>query len=291
LTGEAYRFITLTVPNPNLPLLKTRAILDRCFTLFRKRDYFIRHIRGASKSEEFTITPNGYHYHFHFLAVTRFISWEAFRREWTDIVERVFEENQIPFSVATADGMLMVRIDKVTGSVNGLKGAVQEVCKYITKSDSWEKIPEEDLIEVAAVERFPRMFELLGSFRTQRAANAILAFHHPIVTLLLIRAIVLMLRKLKEIIKRDGAHTILDTKCLSDGKVSDLDRFSGASPPGPSLKPARQLNWRRYIEQFGLDNYRLRLVGDIENAREYRKCALRMKYPFASFRTLDGQTF
>lgn len=184
-TGESYKFITLTVPNPDLPLLKTRAVLDRAWTLFRKREYFIDHIRGGSKSEEFTVTKNGYHYHYHLFCVARFLNYDRLRREWTSCVETAFKEFNLPFEVNNKDGLLSVVVKKVNSSRSGLKGAIQEVCKYITKSDSWENIPRKDLLEIASIKRFPRMFELFRFFRDQRNVNAIISFQHPFITYLL----------------------------------------------------------------------------------------------------------
>ena len=90
--GENYQFITLTMPNPGVSLLRSRWIMDRAWALFRKRDYFKERIRGGSKSEEFTVTENGYHYHIHLLCVTRFLAFERLRREWTECLEISFAE-------------------------------------------------------------------------------------------------------------------------------------------------------------------------------------------------------
>src|SRR4029077_8728627 len=49
-----------------------------------------------------------------------------------------------------------------------LEGAVNEVAKYIMKPDGWLKVSDEQLAEVAAVEKWPRMFELLGACREKR---------------------------------------------------------------------------------------------------------------------------
>ena len=152
--GESYKFITLTIPNPNLPLLKTRAILDRTWELFRKREFYIKHIRGGSKSEEFTVTENGYHYHYHLFCVARFLSFEKLRTEWTSCAEIAHREANAHFEVNNKDGLLSVVVKSVNSSNNGLKGAIQEVAKYITKSDSWEKIPQKDLLEIASIKRF-----------------------------------------------------------------------------------------------------------------------------------------
>ena len=289
-TGEKYQFITLTIPNPNLSLLETRKILDRAWTLFRKRKYFTEKIRGASKSEEFTITKNGYHYHYHLLAITRFLSFQTFRSEWTDCVRIAHEEHNLPFEVKTSDNLLEVKVQKVNPSKNGLKGAIQEVCKYVTKSDSWEKIPEKDLIEIASIKRFWRMVELVGLFRDQRAANVVLSYPHPFITYLLLNAVLQLLIKLKEILE-SGDYTILDTKQISDGLDSDFDEFSGNSPPEEKKKRHRQLNWREHIEQFGLESYLERFTDELDSAWECRKAVLRRKYPFASFKTLDGEIF
>lgn len=276
--GENYQFITLTMPNPGQPLLRSRSIIDRAWQLFRKRDYFKEKIRGGSKSEEFTVTENGYHYHIHLLCVTRFLAFERLRREWTECLEIAFKEAELNFDVATSDGLAMVNVQRVSGKKN-LQNAVLEVCKYITKSESWEKIPPADLIEIASIKRFPRMFELFGCFRDHRKpenAPSSSASDHENIT------------NKTENVEDD---TILDTKEISDGKNSCLDEYSGNSPPDEVPKRRRRENWRVFIEKYGLDTYLDRLVNEIDRAQEYRRFALKWKYPFATFRTLEGETF
>lgn len=290
-TGESYKFITFTIPNPNLPLLRTRSVLDRAWTLLRKRDYFIEHIRGGSKSEEFTVTKNGYHYHYHLFCITRFISYERLRREWTECVRIAFRENNIDFEVNNKDGLLSVVVKKVDSSNNGKKGAIQEVCKYITKSDSWDKIPDQDLLEIASIKRFPRMFELFRSFRDQRNFNAVLNFKYPFITYLLINIVLQIIEQIKQKIEKDSIDTILDTKQIFDGLEFNFESYSGSSPPKFAPKRQRQMNWREHIKTFGLESYLERLTDEVESAWDYRKCVLRKKYPYASFRTLDGDVF
>lgn len=289
--GESYKFITLTIPNPNLSLLKTRVLLNRTWELFRKREFYIKHFRGGSKSEEFTITENGYHYHYHLFCIARFLSFEKLRTEWTSCAEIAHREANAPFEVNNSDGLLSVVVKSVNSSNNSLKGAIQEVAKYVTKSDSWEKIPQKDLLEIASIKRFPRMFELLGYFREQRNANAVLSFRHPIITYLLLNLALQVLKKLKEIIENGDADTILDTKQISDGKDSSFDEYSGVSPPNEVKKRQRNISWREHIEVFGLEDYLKRLTLEVETTWEYRRTLLRQKYPFATFKTMDGETF
>lgn len=159
-TFERLYFITLTIKNPSLSLLATREIVNRSWTLFRKRSVCVALIRGGSKSEEFTVTANGFHYHLHLLVMSRYLHYQEIRRAWTECVEKAFSEHGLKLDVDTADGLLWVVIKPVFDR----KGIVFEVCKYLTKSDSWLKIPAAQIIEVASVERWPRMFELFGSF-------------------------------------------------------------------------------------------------------------------------------
>ncbi len=368
-SGENYQFITLTMPNPGLPLLLTRSIMDRAWSLFRKRDYFIQKICGGSKSEEFTITESGYHYHFHLLCNTKFLSFNKFRREWTECVETAFKDfyqkicsflflesfiagnfvylklvfNDIiskelcsllflrssrtenfvlsevvlekfilSYKFNTVDGLAMVKIKRLNSSENGLKGAIQEVCKYVTKSDSWEKIPEKDLLDIAEIKRFPRMFELFRSFRTQRSANEVLESPNVFITYLLSEVFAELLKNLVKLIKnkkkrksekrklifeileklalfiKNGRQdTILDTKEISDGENSSKPR----GLPDKVPKPERQANWRKYIAEFGLEDYLERLAEQVYKTRETRKYFLKYKYEYATFRTMDGVVF
>lgn len=277
--GENYQFVTLTMPNPGLPLLRTRAVLDRAWSLFRKRDYFKDRIRGGSKSEEFTVTETGYHYHYHLLCVARFLSYDRLRQEWTDCLKTAFKENNLPCEFQTSDGLAMVRVERVSGRRN-IENAVLEVCKYITKNDSWEKIPPNDLIEMASIKRFPRMFELFGCFRENRKDSKNQSEKSA--------------SDNESPTKNNEFHdenTILDTKQISDGIISPSGEFSGNSPPEEIVKRRRKENWRVFIEKFGIDDYIERLTNELHRAWECRRFVLKMKYPYAEFYTLDGLAF
>ena len=172
----------------------------------------------------------------------------------------------------------MVRVERVFGKQR-LQNAVLEVCKYITKNDSWEKIPPTDLIEIASIKRFPRMFELFGCFRDHRKDQT-----NPSIEGLVNEASV-------KYAESGGEYTILDTKQISDGLNSSPDEFSGNSPPEIEVKPRRRENWRVFIEKYGIDDYIERLTNEIHRAWEYRKYALKAKYPYASFHTLNNESF
>lgn len=161
--GRYLKFITLTIPNRGLSLIETRTIVNDAWRLMTKRRWFRETFDGGSKSEEFTVTGRGVHYHLHLLTVSRYIVYDLLRSTWTSCVLKAFERrgHTVP-SVATADGMLQCKVLPVTS----LRSAIAEVCKYLTKSDSWRKMPVETLGSALALRRLPRMFELFGIFRT-----------------------------------------------------------------------------------------------------------------------------
>lgn len=166
-SNEKYYFLTFTIPNPDLTLLETRSIVNYAWSLFRKRSLCVALIRGGVKSEEFTVTKHGFHYHLHVLVLSKWLYYQAIRSIWTECVEKSFEQHERPFECNNADGMLSVKIKPIVPSFR----AVNEVCKYITKCDSWSKIKRSDLIEVALIRRWCRMFELFGSFRESENPN------------------------------------------------------------------------------------------------------------------------
>jgi hypothetical protein len=159
--GQRYYFLTFTIPNPDLSLVETRSIVNRAWSLFRKRSLCVSSVGGGSKSEEFTVTPNGFHYHLHCLWLSKWLLYNEVRRVWTDCVKQAFADHDRPFTCRTVDEMLNVVIKPVTPNDK----TIFELCKYVTKCDSWSKIRKSDLAEIALIQRWSRMFEVFGSFR------------------------------------------------------------------------------------------------------------------------------
>lgn len=161
LVGEHYRFITLTLPNLGLDIPTTRMIVNRAWTLLRKRSLFVRFVVGGAKAEEFTRTARGFHYHLHVLTRSKAIKANDLRADWTECVKTAFADYNQDFQAPTKDGLLIVNI-KI---VHKLRQVSNEVCKYVTKANTWWDIPLDDLIKIALIPQWHRMFEVFGSFR------------------------------------------------------------------------------------------------------------------------------
>jgi hypothetical protein len=131
------------------------------------------------------------------------------------------------------------------------------------------------------------MFELFRFFRTQRKVNAVLEFPNVFITYLLSKLLIEVIEKLKEMVETGSCTLILDTKEISDGKhSSEMEKLPDKIP-----KSERQENWRKYIAEFGLEEYLDRLFEQVGRTRYARKCFLKQRYEFAIFRTMDGVSF
>lgn len=205
-SGEYRQMLTFTFPKTELPLLKARKLMNDAWALFRKRSWFKRTIVGGGRSEEFTCTPTGYHYHMHVLAITKYVLWSTFRHEWTHCVRRSFQKNGIPLTIASSDGLIVANVKRISS----LEGAINEVAKYITKSDSWAKVRQSDLLDIIRIRRFPRMFELFGTFKEALRTVSV------------------------EADQTSGFEDYLDTQCIADEAADrswrDLVPDTGALP-------------------------------------------------------------
>jgi hypothetical protein len=189
---ERWRFVTLTMPTMaarDVPLLAALYVVARAWRLFSKRDWWSGLVRAGVKGVEFTLgnpkrleregrewSPevDGYHVHIHLLVLSGWVEWSKLREEWSECLRASWSEQGIEQSINTKDGLAVcdVRliVNRKQGAGRGItsEGAVNEVAKYVTKCESWLSVPESQLVEVASIERWPRMFELLGECRERR---------------------------------------------------------------------------------------------------------------------------
>lgn len=262
-TNEQYYFLTFTQTNPNLTLLESRALINRAWSLFRKRNYIRRRFVGWAKSEEFTVTENGVHYHIHLIARAKFIQYDLVRKFWTECVSAAWHEQGLTLRVANKDEMLSVTACRLDGSWcircakrHDVRSAVKEVAKYITKATSWLKVSDSDLLDIVRTQRFPRMFELGGTFahscddparvKTRLAAPAAEPQVSP-----------------------EQTRHILDTECTTD-----------------EVATAHPASWREEVYQFAFWAWKANLAAEIQTVKRTRRIALAKKYPYAQLKTL-----
>jgi hypothetical protein len=192
--GERWRLITLTIPTlTGVGLKQTLEVFNCAWSLFRKRAWWAGLIKAGIKGEEFTLgdekrlkreqrewsaDSDGYHVHVHVLVISEWVAWLKLGEEWTACLKKAAEKNRVPLAINTAHGRAVVDVRLVVEGASGAKGtisrngAVEEVCKYITKAESWLQIPEQSLCEVVKVLRGRRMVDLLGQCNERRGSHS-----------------------------------------------------------------------------------------------------------------------
>jgi hypothetical protein len=266
MPDEMYRLITLTMPKIKVRCLKSLKILGRVWELFRKRKFFLNYISGCVKNGEFTVREDDtYHSHLHLLAISKFIPEAEIKMEWKYCVKKAFEEFGLDYDEATINVTDKDKLNVNIKLVSSWEEALNECTKYLTKNESWSMIPESHLLELASVERFPRMFELIGCLKT--SAQAI---------------------KKKLLLNTQIAKELL---AESLGKASTSDYFNTNGLTDGELeinqKPRRE-NWRKYVLKFGLEKYIYELDKQVTKTIEIRQEFLMEKYSFAKFSDLTG---
>jgi hypothetical protein len=278
--GEHWFFLTFTMPDlllKDFPLLFCRAVINDAWRKFSRSVWFAKVIHGGMKSEEFTIgTQSQYHYHIHSLAVCKNrITSDNFieiRREWTNALAFAFKKHSIEFRCNTSDGYANVNVEKVYNKTR----AVLELCKYLTKSESWSKIPPEQLADIATVERFPRMFEVFGACKTTAKGLQSIRLEKALAPNAENRHVIGN--------ESTSADAYIYTKKISVRNADSLVDYT----PAPRKKRA---SWRVRCRILPRVEWLKSLGEEIARCREYRMEQLRHKFAFATFQTLDGLTF
>jgi hypothetical protein len=284
---ERYRFITLTMPEVFASFKKTMKIQKRAWDLFRKlkivKDYFAAII----KSIEFTVRQNGtYHDHMHLLAITFFLPEKLLKQAWTDCVRTAFQDFGIEFVASQANVNMKLVVPTVTKGEEkkqiSYERAISETCKYLTKSTTWEEIPAEQLIEIAEIERWDRMFEISGRFRETMArlkAEDAAADSSSTVN---------NKTPLSDAVARELNY--VHTDGITDGELSETSKIEEQLPaqPDENIQKSKRESWRDVIRREGLAAYIEKFNHQLEYARKIRKLRLMNKYPAATFTNIDG---
>jgi hypothetical protein len=194
------------------------------------------------------------------------------RRQWTKALTFAFDKFGIELKINSKDGLANVFVEKRKFNARNRERTINELCKYVTKNESWREIPIEQLETIVAVPRFWRMFESFGCCRetarkmnektVQASANADYESANQSANL------------------NDDAY--LDTKELINRQNTEsLEKG----------RRERRVSWRIRVKEIPLWQYRMELADEIEEVQRFRKFQLQRKFEFATFQTLDGEVF
>ncbi len=263
--GERYRFLTLTMPFLKADAATVLKIKDRALTLLKKRKLWTSNIRAGFISEEMTIGDSStfyfthFHAHAHALVIGKYIDQWQIADVWTNCIERACAEFGVEFLMRNmVSNRLNVDIKDVATYAKkkgkSLDNAVEELCKYVVKGSDYEKVPVAEIVEIDEALFNRQMIKSYGDFNNQKGKG-------------------------NEETKSKG--TSLDTKYITDGAAS--------LKPKRARRPSMVETGERLILEGRRDEW-LQVIGlTMEHRREFRVSQLAWKFPFATFRTLDGK--
>jgi hypothetical protein len=191
----------------------------------------------------------------------RYIEQAKLADEWTDCVEKACREVAVEFLMPNLKtNRLIVDIRSVKKYAKKysitMEDSLLELCKYTTKGSDFEKVPVEQLVEIEVALRGRQMVKAYGIFNNHKG-------------------------KPKSGIVGSGKDTSLDTQHTTDGKP----RFKRNERSVRSLVELGQ----ELIESGKRNDWLKILRLAMESRREFRQKQLAMKYPRATFKTLDGK--
>ncbi len=285
------RFVVLTMPDDALShfsLLQQHDVFYKAWRLLTtKSKWWKGFVRGVIRSDEFTAKLNRknlYHYHTNLLLDCPYLPHLTLKQEWTKYLKKSFKHFGIEWHCPTKNGLPDVYIKRIVSKVNDEKKEISrekviiELCKYATKMQDWDNVPIEDIAEIIELGRFPRMFEVLGSFSDVRPKPRQIPINSPEST----------------INEKGNFNSNLDTKTyvhtnfITVPKIDASSNHFGRPPPKP-----KQKSWFRRLRdnEITINQYKIELSFSVKRTIRFRKIQLRKKYPFAIFQTLDGQVF
>jgi len=191
--GYSWRLVTLTQPKLDVSITGSIALIRRAWTLFYKREFWRQHVESGVLGMEFEAKAElGYHTHVHILVSSRFIPVEQLIKEWEICVTKAHSECEAAavdrckqcgrtrdahldgheFRLNASVSVRLVRPKPGSSDAITMKDALNEVLKYITKPKTWLGMSDEQLIECATLQNWPRMFEIFGSLKPGSKSRA-----------------------------------------------------------------------------------------------------------------------
>jgi hypothetical protein len=285
--GLRWRSVLLTQPlmKGSDPIAATERI-QRAFGLLIERSFWLTRVKGGIKGVEFTVRTtgnetNGFHVHIHLLLLSKFIAVDAdtatrFERhlkkfnlsdktlqgEWRYCLNkagagdgsRIHYKRLVVSVMDTKNHSERIRGDKTNES------AILETAAYMCKFESWQEISDKDLLRIAEIERWGRMFERLGAGRESYDES------------------------------KDEIGEINDAGGADASLVPNPNLKSGNKDlANKTLDSDKKLTWRTRFKSMTFEAWKVWQESEIEKQQAFRRRQLALMNPLATFMTLDGE--
>jgi hypothetical protein len=297
------KLLTLTMPHASgKSQLQEVERFQAAWTLFRKRDFWKARCWGGVKGVEDALSPDGSHVHGHVLNLSRFLEPVQLREEWRECVDQATRTLYGWGLAEDCPVIVDVRIVTKRGRARAggceLEEALQETCKYVTKPSDFLE-PDEDgrtvdagtILEVCQVQRWPRMFELLGEARMRgkkattgrERADAALAALVSIHRAYLTAGPMAIPENLRVELADRGAFDVEDDQESLRRVVAGLRDLAERGP-----KRERPPTWRELLGRIPFGDWLRLVVKRCERGRKFRMRWLLEHNPTGIFCVFDG---
>lgn len=157
---ERWQFITLTMPTlEGESLLNAIRLFQRSWSLLRMRKTWRECVRGGVKGMEWTVSNfgRGYHVHAHLLVCGRSLE-KRLQDDWGCCVAKMQRERGCELGVVANNDFARVDCNTVK-----MEESLTKCAKYVCKPEVWDGMSDTHLLEAVEVQRWPRLFEVLGT--------------------------------------------------------------------------------------------------------------------------------
>jgi hypothetical protein len=168
--GLKWRFITLTSPSVSRSPLQAIKVYKTAWASFVRRVYWKRRVWAGYRGIEFTVNKISglVHCHIHALALSQQFDYDKLRGLWTDCITKAWSDNGVSLQFKTSDEKAVVKVINELQTKHGHKGlddAILETAKYCADGAAWASLSDIELLEIVALDTFPRLFETFGETR------------------------------------------------------------------------------------------------------------------------------
>ncbi len=281
--GLRWRSLLLTQPlmKGSDPIAATERI-QQAFTTLIDRTFWKSRVKGGIKGVEFTVSTtgdetNGFNVHIHLLVLSKFIAVNAdkakefarhlkkfglssrtLQAEWRYCLNKA---GASPDSRLSYKGLVVSVMDTKNHSerIRGDKtneSAILETAAYMCKFESWKEMSDKDLLRIAEIERWGRMFETLGAGRESYDDS----------------------KEIEDVTNADAS--LLANPNLTSGNKDSTNK---------TLDSGKKLTWRMRFKIMTFDDWKQWQASEIEKQQKFRRRQLALMNPLATFRTLDGE--
>jgi hypothetical protein len=142
-------------------------VYQKAWALLRKRKLFVESVRAGYRGIEFTTnkTTGLVHVHLHALLLSKFLRPSDVRAQWQDCITKAWQSFGVSLRFPASGAVIKIVHELTAKNSGSLDNAILETAKYCADGAAWASLSDNELIEIANLDRFPRLFEVVGEAR------------------------------------------------------------------------------------------------------------------------------